>query len=62
MKDQKNLIHFLNILGERIKEHQSDIACEISDTLLGSLKSQNKKPPVAQSSLCIRVNWAKWFL
>ena len=49
MKDQKNLIHFLNILGERIKEHQSDIACEISDTLLGSLKSQNKKPPVAQS-------------
>ena len=49
MKDQKDLIHFLNILGERIQKHKSDIACEISDALLGSLKSQNKKPPVAKS-------------
>ena len=29
MKDQDNIICFLNALGERIKEHQSDIACEI---------------------------------
>ena len=38
MKDQDNLICFLNALGKRIKEHKTDIAKNMSDVLLGPLK------------------------
>ena len=47
MKDQDNLICFLNALGKRIKEHKTDIAKNMSDVLLGPLKKQKDKPPVS---------------
>ena len=47
MKDPENLICFLNALGKRIKEHETDIAKNMSDVLLGPLKIQKDKPPIS---------------
>ena len=42
MKDQENLICFLNALGKRIKEHKTDIAKNMSDVLLRSIKETKR--------------------